>query len=52
MDRIWGDEPVTMIEADGTVVEGTAFETNSRMDRVDLTSSRIVRPASQSQREQ
>lgn len=51
MDRIWGDEPATIFEADGTVVEGTAFETNSRMDRVDLTSARIVRPASQSQRE-
>ncbi|MEE9133688.1 MAG: LPS export ABC transporter periplasmic protein LptC [Gemmatimonadota bacterium] len=51
MDRIWGDQPTTIIEADGTVVEGTAFETNARMDRVDLTSARIVRPGSQPQRE-
>ena len=52
-DRIWGDEPTTITEADGTVIEGTAFETNSRMDRVDLTSAHIVRPGTrQSQREQ
>jgi LPS export ABC transporter protein LptC len=52
-DRIWGDRPTTITEADGTVIEGTAFETNSRMDRVDLTSAHIVRPGTrQPQREQ
>jgi hypothetical protein len=50
-DRIWGDEPTRMFEADGTVMEGTAFETNSRMDRIDLTSPRLLRPASQPQGE-
>ena len=53
LDRIWGDQPTTITEADGTVIEGTAFETNSRMDRVDLTSAHIVRPGTrQQQREQ
>jgi len=52
-DRIWGDQPTTITEADGTVIEGTAFETNSRMDQVDLTSAHIVRPGTrQPQREQ
>lgn len=50
-DRIWGDQPTKIYEPDGTVVEGTAFETNSRMDRVDLTSPRMVRPGTQPQRE-
>ena len=53
LDRIWGDQPTTITYADGTVVEGTAFETNSRMDQVDLTSMHIVRPGSrQPQREE
>ena len=53
LDRIWGDQPTTITEADGTVIEGTAFETNSRMDRVDLTSMHIVRPGTrQTEREQ
>ena len=46
-DRIWGDQPTKIWEPDGTLVEGTAFETNSRMDRVDLTSPRMVRPGTQ-----
>jgi LPS export ABC transporter protein LptC len=50
-DRIWGDQPTKIWEPDGTLVEGTAFETNSRMDRVDLTSPRMVRPGTQPQRE-
>lgn len=44
-DRIWGDEFTRIFQANGTVVEGTAFETNSRMDQVDLTSTRVVRPS-------
>ncbi len=50
-DRIWGDELTRMFEADGTIMEGTAFETNSNMDRIDLTSPRLIRPATGSQRE-
>jgi hypothetical protein len=50
-DRIWGDQPAKMWESDGTVTEGTAFETNSRMDRVTLTSPRMVRPGTQPQRQ-
>ncbi len=46
-DRIWGDQPTTITQADGTVIEGTAFETTSRMDQVDLTSMHIVRPGTQ-----
>jgi LPS export ABC transporter protein LptC len=49
-DRIWGDAYTRMVEADGTVVEGTAFETNSSMDEIELTSARVVRqPGSQPQ---
>lgn len=44
-DRIWGDEFTRIIEQDGSVVEGAAFETDSRMDEVDLTSMRVVRPS-------
>ncbi len=43
-DRIWSDEYTTMTEADGTVVEGTAFDSDSRMERIDLTSPRLTRP--------
>jgi LPS export ABC transporter protein LptC len=50
-DRIWSDAPTQMIEADGTVVEGSAFESNSRMDQADLTSARLVRPAGETQSE-
>ncbi len=38
-DRIWGDQPTKIYEPDGVVVEGTAFETNSRMDQVNLISA-------------
>jgi LPS export ABC transporter protein LptC len=49
-DRIWGDAYTRMVEADGTVIEGTAFETNSSMDQIELTSARLVRqPGSQPQ---
>jgi hypothetical protein len=55
-DRIWGDQPTKMWKSDGTVVEGTAFETNSRMDDVELTALRVVQrggqpPSPQPQRE-
>ncbi len=46
-DRIWSDESTTMYEADGTVIEGTAFESDSRMERIDLSSPRLTRPGSQ-----
>ncbi len=50
-DRIWSEVPTRMTEADGTVVEGTAFESDSGMDEVDLTSARLVRPGAQPQPE-
>jgi LPS export ABC transporter protein LptC len=43
-DRIWSDQPTKMFRADGTVVEGSTFESNSAMDEVNLTSPRFVRP--------
>ncbi|UCF19550.1 MAG: LPS export ABC transporter periplasmic protein LptC [Gemmatimonadota bacterium] len=48
-DRIWSDKETRMIEADGTIVEGTAFESSSGMKEVDLTSARMVRPGVQRQ---
>ncbi len=42
-DRIWSDQPTEMIYADGTVIRGTSFESNTRMDRVDLTAPEMVR---------
>lgn len=43
-DRFWSDQPTKMFRADGTVVEGSTFESNSAMDDVILTSPRFVRP--------
>ena len=51
-DRIWSDAPTTMYEADGTVIEGTSFESNSGMDRVELTEPRVVTRGTQRLREQ
>ena len=44
-NRIWSDAPTTVYEADGTVIEGTAFESDASLDDVDLTSARISRRA-------
>ncbi|MGD8869289.1 MAG: hypothetical protein PVI01_16840 [Gemmatimonadales bacterium] len=46
-DRIWGDQPTKMWEADGALVEGTAFETDPRMDRVELAAPSMVKPDAQ-----
>lgn len=43
-DRIWSEETTRMFEPDGTIVEGTAFESDSSMDNIDLTSARFVQP--------
>lgn len=51
-DRIWGDEPTKLYEPDGMITEGTAFETDPQMERVRISSPRMVRPGSQPQREQ
>lgn len=48
-DRIWSDAPTQMYEADGTIVEGSAFESNSGLDEVQLTSARLVKPTAPSQ---
>lgn len=50
-DRIWGDEATKMYDPDGMVTEGTAFETDPRMEQVQISSPRIVRPGSQPQRD-
>ncbi len=50
-DRIWSDAPTEMIEADGAVIRGTAFESNPRMDRVDLTSPEMIRRGTRPERE-
>ncbi len=46
-DRIWSDEPTTMIQADGTIIEGTSFESDSRMEQINLDSPRMTRPGTQ-----
>lgn len=50
-DRIWGDQPTKIWEPDGTLVEGTAFETDPRMDRVELTAPSIAKSGAQPLRE-
>ncbi len=43
-DRIWTEETTRIFEPDGTVVEGSAFESDSSMDDIELTSARFIRP--------
>jgi LPS export ABC transporter protein LptC len=43
-DRIWSDDKTKMIEADGTISECTAFESDSRMQQINLDSPRLTRP--------
>ena len=50
-DRIWGDQPTKIWEPDGTLVEGTAFETDPRMDRVELTAPSMAKSGAQPLRE-
>jgi len=45
-DIIWSEEHTTMYEANGTIIEGTSFESSSGMDRVELTEPRIIRQGS------
>jgi LPS export ABC transporter protein LptC len=42
-DRIWSDTHTTMYKADGTVIEGTSFVSDSGMEDVALTEPRILR---------
>lgn len=51
-DRIWSDEHTTMFYADGTIIEGTAFESDSRMEQINLDSPRVTRPGAQPPPEQ
>ena len=46
-DRIWSDEHTTMYQADGTVIEGTSFVSDSGMELVELDEPRVVRQSSQ-----
>lgn len=43
-DRIWSDAPTKMFEADGTIIEGTAFDSDAALTEVNLTSARIQKP--------
>jgi LPS export ABC transporter protein LptC len=51
-DRIWSDEHTTMFYADGSIIEGTAFESDSRMEQINLDSPRYMRPGTQPPPEQ
>lgn len=51
-NRIWSEERTRMFEPDGTIVEGTAFESDSSMDDIDLTSARLIRPGTEAQQPQ
>lgn len=42
--RIWGDELTRMIEADGTIVEGSTFDSDANLTEVNLTSARLQKP--------
>lgn len=46
-DRIWSDKPTTLIDANGTIIEGTAFESDSKMEQIDLDSLWLTRPGTQ-----
>ncbi len=51
-DRIWSDQPTRMFEADGTIVEGAAFDSDASLTEVRLTSARLQKPeAEQPQQE-
>lgn len=43
-ERIWSDQPTTMTEPDGTVVEGTGFRSSSALDQVEMDNARLTRP--------
>jgi LPS export ABC transporter protein LptC len=46
-DRVWTDKHTTMIKADGTIIEGAAFESDSRMEQISLDSLLLTRPGTQ-----
>lgn len=46
-DRIWSDEHTTMIEADGTTIQSSYFESDSRMEQINLDPIRLTRPGAQ-----
>ncbi len=50
-DRIWSDAPSKMFEADGTIIEGTAFDSDAALTEVNLTSARIRKPEPEPQSE-
>lgn len=43
-EEIWSDQPSAMTEADGTLVQGTGFRSNSGMDRVEMENARLTKP--------
>ena len=45
-EEIWSDQPSTLTEANGTVVQGTGFTSSSGMDRVEMENARLTRPPS------
>lgn len=44
-EQIWSDRRTKMTEPDGTVVEGVGFRSSSGLDRVEMESARLTRPA-------
>ena len=42
--RSWSDQPTTMVEADGTVVKGTAFDSDAGITEVNMTSATVQKP--------
>ena len=45
-NRIWSDQPTTMYEADGTIIDGTAFDSDASLSEVNLISARMRKPGS------
>lgn len=43
-EEIWSDQPSTLTEADGTVVQGTGFRSSSGLDRVEMETARLTKP--------
>lgn len=43
-EEAWSDQPSTMTESDGTVVQGTGFRTSSGLDRVEMENAQLTKP--------
>ncbi|MBI4513010.1 MAG: LPS export ABC transporter periplasmic protein LptC [Gemmatimonadetes bacterium] len=43
-EEIWSDQPATMTEPDGMVVEGAGFRASPGLDWVEMESARLTKP--------